>query len=270
MATPIGNLRDITLRALDVLSAAQAIYAEDTRVTSHLLATYGIKTTPIRCDAHTERAVADSIIQDVRAGKIVALVSDAGTPAISDPGAALVAACRDQNVAVFPIAGPCAAVAALSASGLMTPSFLFLGFLPAKSAARRSVLNTHAGLDATLVLYESPGRVVDTLGDIAAVMGERTIVIARELSKRFETFYRGVASNLVRELSDGDALRGEVVMLIEPGKGQQTKWDDAALDARLAELMKTLSLKEAVAKTAAESGLPRRDVYARALALGRE
>lgn len=269
VATPIGNLRDITLRALDVLNAAAVIYAEDTRVTGHLLSFYGIKTAVKRCDAYTEQDAVDDIVAAINKGLVVALVSDAGTPGISDPGAHLVAAVRAYNIDVFPVAGPCAAVAALSAAGLTAPHFLFLGFLPNKSAARRAVLREHETLDAILVVYESPGRVADTLADIAAIMGDRDVVIAREISKRFETFYSGSASELLRDMGD-DALRGEVVMLVAPGAGRRTTWDDAAVDARLMELLANMSLKEAVANVTAQSGRPRRDIYARALALDRK
>jgi 16S rRNA (cytidine1402-2'-O)-methyltransferase len=269
VATPIGNLRDITLRALDILAAADTIYCEDTRVTQRLLSAYGIQKQLERCDDHTEQRRAEAVVTAIREGKIIVFVSDAGTPGISDPGVALAAACHAANVVVSPVPGPSAAIAAVSAAGItQTSQFLFLGFLPPKSGARRKVFHAHLATEAILVLYEAPQRVKEALEDIQAIMGERQIFIGRELTKLHETLYRGTPSDLMDSVTHSN-FKGEVVMLILPSDENNTAWDDAKIDQELTKLMTDISLKEAVAKITALSGLPRKAVYARALGVGR-
>ena len=214
VATPLGNLRDVTLRALDVLGSADVIAAEDTRVTAALLRHYGIATRPLSLHEHNEARRAAHIESLLRAGKSVALVSDAGTPAVSDPGARLVAAIRSAGLPVVPIPGANAAVAAISAAGLEAERFAFLGFLPATPKARRELLATVARLPLALVIYEAPHRVARTVGLLAETLGgEREIVVARELTKKFEEYARGTVAELAQKFSDAPA-RGEVVILI--------------------------------------------------------
>lgn len=265
IATPLGNLRDITLRALDILAAADVIYCEDTRVTQKLCSAYGIKAALERSDEHTEMKRVVDIVRAIQEGKVIALVSDAGTPGISDPGMKIVAACRAQNMPVYPVPGASAAVAALSASGIVTDSFSFLGFLSTKSGVRRQDLQTWKNVPTTLIVYEAPQRVAALLQDIVVVMGQRRVIIAREITKLYERFYDGTPDALA-ELIDDDSFKGEVVVLIAPG-AQEAKEID--LDGLLQEALAKTSLKEAVAQVTAATGLPRKTVYARALALGR-
>jgi 16S rRNA (cytidine1402-2'-O)-methyltransferase len=264
VATPIGNLRDITLRALDVLNAAKVIYCEDTRVSQKLLSAYGIHAKLERCDEHTEDKRAVQIIQQIKDGKVIALISDAGTPGISDPGSKLVAALRVANTNIVAIPGPSAVISALSASGI-EGAFLFLGFLPVKSGARRKVLQEYKDLNAVIALYEAPQRVSELLADIAAILGERQVTIARELTKRFERFYVGTPETLQSQI-DHDDFKGEVVVLIHYGV-TESLWSEDKIDKALQSALKKSSLKQAVADVTAASGLPRKVVYARALAL---
>lgn len=262
----MGNLRDITLRALDILAAADVIYCEDTRMTQKLCTAYGIKAQLERSDEHTEMRRILDIIAAIQQGKIVALVSDAGTPGISDPGMKIVAACRAQNIPVFPVPGPSAAVAALSASGMVTDSFSFLGFLSTKSGVRRQDLAAWKDVRSTLILYEAPQRVAALLQDIAVILGQRRMVIAREITKLYERFYHGTPDTLAEQI-DSDDFKGEVVVLIAPGSGDEKAVVD--VDGLLKAALQKTSLKEAVAQVTAETGLPRKTVYARALALGK-
>lgn len=270
VATPIGNLRDITLRALDILLLADVIYCEDTRVTARLLSYYGLSKRLERCDDHTEARRAADIVTAINEGKVIVYVSDAGTPGISDPGVALAAACHAANVVVSPVPGPSAAIAAISAAGIeATSHFLFLGFMPPKSGARRKVFHEHQNMQAILVFYEAPQRVAEMLEDIQAILGERQIVIGREITKLHETFYRGTPSTL-KEAADGPNFKGEVVVLILPATEAEIGWSDEKIDQELQALMNDVSLKEAVAVITSKSGLPRKTIYARALGLDRK
>lgn len=243
------------------------IYCEDTRVTQKLCSAYGIKAQLERSDEHTEMKRVVEIIAAVQQGKIIALVSDAGTPGISDPGMKIVSACRAQNIPVFPVPGASAVVTALSGSGMVTDTFSFLGFLSTKTGVRRQDLHDWKEIRSTLILYEAPQRVEALLQDIALVMGQRQVVIARELTKLYERFYSGTPETLLQQI-DNDDFRGEVVVLIAPSAGEEKKEVD--IDALLTEALKKVSLKEAVAQVTAETGLPRKTIYARALSLGRE
>lgn len=268
VATPLGNLRDITLRALDVLMAASVIYCEDTRRTAKLAQAYGITAKTVRCDAHTEKAHIDDIAARVQRGEKVALVSDAGTPAISDPGAALVAACRARNLPVIPIPGASAVTAALSVAGLMQNGFSFLGFLPPRSAARRQSLHAWAQSELPLVLYEAPQRVAGLLEDIQAVMGARHCFIARELTKNFEQFYSGTTDKLQEFVTD-ESFKGEVVLIVHPAD-VNAEINENTNEDLLRETLQQFSLREAVAHVTAKTGLPRKQIYAQALKLQRE
>jgi 16S rRNA (cytidine1402-2'-O)-methyltransferase len=267
VATPIGNLRDITLRALDILGQVDAIAAEDTRVTSVLIAHHGIRAHLLSLNEHNERRRAAEIIKMLEAGKRLALVSDAGTPAISDPGAALVRAVSDAGFAVVPVPGPSAVIAALSAAGLGSAQWLFVGFLPATAAARRSALEPLAALPFALVFYESPHRIQAALAALAATLGTaREVVIARELTKRFESIHRCLLGDAVAWIdADPDRQRGEFVLLVD-ARAAAAEPEDAH-DATLALLLAELPLARAVKLAVALTRAPKNRLYERALAL---
>ena len=263
VATPIGNLGDITLRAVETLKAADVVAAEDTRNTRALLAHLGISTRLVALHEHNERQGAERAIEWIREGKSVALVTDAGTPGISDPGALVVAAVRDAGLRVVPIPGASALTAALSASGLSFDGCVFAGFLPAKGAARREKLAALAAGPWAIALFEAPHRVADTLADLHEALGDRDVVIAREITKRFETIERmplAAASGRVRE--DPDRTRGEFVLVIE-GKAPAGAADDPL--PVLAALLAELPLKTAVALAAKITGAKRNELYQAAL-----
>ena len=264
VATPIGNLRDISLRALDVLAGADLVLAEDTRVTGKLLAAYGLSARQERHDEHAAERVRPKVMALLAEGKRVALVSDAGTPLISDPGYRLVREAAAAGHAVFPIPGASALIAGLSAAGLPTDRFLFVGFPPPKSAARRTFLAEFAGVRATLVFYEGGSRLADSLSDMAAVLGDREAVVCRELTKLYETFYRGPLAELAAN-PKLDAPKGEIVILVGPGRDIEATPADA--DAALADALSRLKPADAAAEVAKALGLPRRDLYRRALEL---
>lgn len=270
VATPIGNLGDITLRALRTLASADVVLAEDTRVTKTLLAHYGITTPLFSYHEHSGASVRDRMIGRLREGQTVALVSDAGTPLISDPGFRLVEAAIAEGLPVVPLPGASAVLAALVASGLPTDRFFFEGFLPPKSAGRRARLAALAAIPGTLVLYEAPHRLAAALADAQAVLGDRQAAVARELTKLYETVRRGTLGELVAAYPEGAAVRGEIVVLIAPSTdGARAEEAAATLDDRLGAALADHSVKDAAALVAIETGLPRRDVYARALALSR-
>ena len=266
VATPIGNLRDITLRALDVLAQADLVLGEDTRVTGKLLHAYGISAKLERHDEHAAERARPKAMAALAEGKRVALVSDAGTPLISDPGYRLVREVAAEGHAVFPVPGASALVAGLSAAGLPTDRFLFVGFPPPKSAARRTFLADLAGIRATLVFYEGGSRLADSLADMAAVLGEREAVVCRELTKLYETIYRGPLSTLAAD-PRLDAPKGEIVILVEAGRETEATAEDA--DAALADALTRLKPADAAAEVAKALGLSRRDLYRRAMELKR-
>ena len=266
VATPIGNLRDITLRALDVLRTADAIGAEDTRVTRQLLEHYGIDTRPFAIHEHNEARAAERVVELLRAGKSVALVSDAGTPAISDPGARLVLRVRAAGFRVVPIPGASALTAALSAAGLVDDGFLFHGFLPAQSARRKRELERLRALACPLVFYEAPHRVRETLRDLADTLGgERQIVIARELTKLFEAVHACALSEALAWLdADQHRSKGEFVLVVEGARGAADARAEEG-DRVLAVLLRAVPLKQAVQLAAEITGAKRNALYARAL-----
>lgn len=266
VATPIGNLRDITLRALDVLAQADLVLCEDTRVTGKLLHAYGISARLERHDEHAAERARPKAMAALAEGKCVALVSDAGTPLISDPGYRLVREAAAEGYAVFPIPGASALVAGLSAAGLPTDRFLFAGFPPTKSAARRTFLAELVGIRSTLVFYEGGSRLADSLADMAAVLGDREAVVCRELTKLYETIYRGSLSTLAAD-PRLDAPKGEIVILVEPGRETVATAEDA--DAALADALTRLKPADAAAEVASALGLSRRDLYRRAMELKR-
>lgn len=269
VATPIGNLRDVTLRGLSVLAAADAVLAEDTRVTRTLLAHYGITTPLLSYHEHSGEAFRERVVARLREGEALALVSDAGTPLVSDPGYRLVEAAAAAGIPVIPIPGASAILAALVASGLPSDRFFFEGFLPPRGAARRTRLAELAGVPGTLVLFEAPHRLTEMLADAAAMLGDRPAAVAREMTKLFETVRRGPLPALAEAYGAEAPPRGEIVVLVGPGAGPAPEQVAASLDERLAEALAGHRLKEAVALVAAETGRPRREVYARALALAK-
>jgi 16S rRNA (cytidine1402-2'-O)-methyltransferase len=268
VATPIGNLSDITLRALEVLKSVHVIAAEDTRMTSRLLERHGIAGKLMAVHEHNERASAERIAGLLAEGQSVALVSDAGTPAISDPGAKVVAAVRDAGYPVVPVPGPSAVVAALSASGFENSRFLFCGFLPARAGERRGVLADLANQPATLVFYEAPHRVIECVTDLCATLGgDRDIVFARELTKIHETIHRCRLDEAVAWLeADDNRQRGEFVLLVA-GAMEAGDNDAADIDGTLKILLDELPLKQAVALAVKLTGGSRNVIYERALVL---
>ncbi|HTI95429.1 MAG TPA: 16S rRNA (cytidine(1402)-2'-O)-methyltransferase [Rudaea sp.] len=263
VATPIGNLADLSPRAQEVLRRVDLIAAEDTRHSSTLLAQYGIVTHVLALHEHNEREKSEGLVQRLREGAQVALISDAGTPLVSDPGFRLVRAAREAGIVVSPVPGACAAIAALSAAGLPSDRFVFEGFLPAKSSARRAQLQTLAGETRTLIFYESSHRIEECLRDCVNIFGaERQGVLARELTKLYETILDGTLADLsARVASDSDQRRGEFVLLIA---GAAAEADAARLaeGRRVFEILRRELPPSRAAKIAAEiSGAPRKALY---------
>ncbi|MDD2720590.1 MAG: 16S rRNA (cytidine(1402)-2'-O)-methyltransferase [Gallionella sp.] len=268
VATPIGNLGDISLRALEVLAGVDVVAAEDTRNTSHLLKHHSIFAKQlVAAHQHNERGAAEKMVGLIQSGLSVAFVSDAGTPAVSDPGALLVQAVLAAGLRVIPVPGASAAVAALSASGLNAPHFLFYGFLPNKSAARRSALQALAGHPYTLVFYEAPHRIIECVADLSAVLGgERQIVLAREITKLFETIHScPLAEAEEWLLADANRQRGEFVVLVSGAEPAAGLSDDTR--STLAVLLEELPLKQAVQLSAKITGANRNELYQLALQL---
>jgi 16S rRNA (cytidine1402-2'-O)-methyltransferase len=268
VGTPIGNLRDISLRALDVLKEVDAVAAEDTRVTARLLERYGIAKRLISVHEHNEQRAIGQVVQLLSAGKSLALACDAGTPAISDPGALMVSAVRAAGFAVIPIPGPNAAVAALSTAGLAAPHFLFYGFLPPRPAQRRRALTPLAALPYTLVFYEAPHRLADCVADLGSVLGgERGIVIARELTKLFESIHQCALADAGAWLAaDPDRGRGEFVLIVE-GAARAARGANEDARRTLELLLDDLPVRQAVTLAAKLTGGKRNELYKLALDL---
>jgi len=269
VATPIGNLGDISLRALATLASADLILAEDTRVTKVLLAHYGISTPLSAYHEHNAEEMRPRVMAKLAEGQRLALVSDAGTPLVSDPGYRLVEDAVGAGHGVTGVPGPSAVLAALVVAGLPTDRFFFEGFLPPRQAARRARLTEIGAIPGTIVLFESPRRLAEMLADAAAMLGPRPAAVARELTKLHETVRRGTLAELAALYAAGETARGEIVVLIGAGEGLPEAEQTDLVDDRLRAALAATSLKEAVAQVAAETGLPRRKVYARALELTR-
>ncbi len=266
VATPFGNLGDITLRALEILRSANVIACEDTRITRRLLSHYGVGTPTTAYHDHNAPTVLPRLIKRLQKGEIVALVSDAGTPLVSDPGYRLVQAVISEGIPVSTAPGPVAAIAALTLAGLPTDSFLFAGFLPTRQAARRRRLEGLSAVPAALIFYESPRRVPAALAAMADCLGDRPAAVVREITKIYEDVQRGSLGELAAAFAQSGPPRGEVVLVVGP-PATRASVDDAQIDAMLGQILATMSLRDAVDHVAAASGRQRRDVYQRALAL---
>lgn len=270
VSTPLGNLRDLSPRGVEVLRTADLLYAEDTRTAGRLLAELGISRSAKSCFDGNEDQRASEVLEHFAEGRSVALFSEAGTPAVSDPGYRMVRAAIDANVRVVPVPGPSAVLSALVASGLATDRFYFGGFLPRKAGARRQALGEVKNLDATLIYFESPMRTAETLSDMLAVFGDRSAVVARELTKTYEEFVRAPLSELFAKY-EHDRPLGEITLVVS-GATQGTADDNSeeALKAKAENLLaQGLSPKDAAQKLAFDTGIPRRQAYALILGLGR-
>jgi 16S rRNA (cytidine1402-2'-O)-methyltransferase len=263
VATPIGNLEDITLRALRVLRSADRIACEDTRQTQKLLNHFEIRTPTVSYHMHNEGPRAEELITELKQGARIAVVSDAGTPGIADPGGQIAAAAIAAGISVFPIPGANAAISGLIASGLPTDRFIFHGFLPAKAGQRKTALEELIRSDVTNVFYEAPHRILDTLQDIEAVFGSsQHVVIARELTKLHEEFIRGPVSELRAQLATRASVRGEIVLMLAPSPGEPSS-TQKSLAAEVTALMKSegMSEKDALKRVARERGIGKSEAY---------
>jgi 16S rRNA (cytidine1402-2'-O)-methyltransferase len=264
VATPIGNLEDISLRALRILKEVDLIACEDTRHTAKLLTHYGISTPRESYHQFNEESRAPRLIQMLRDGKSIALVSDSGTPLVSDPGYELVSSCRKEGIQVIPIPGPSAAIAALVGSGLPAESFFFAGFLPSRGSLRKRRLEELAGVPATLILYEAPHRILDSLEDMVAILGARRASIAREITKVHEELLHGTLPELLELLRARPRIRGEITLIIERGESApaNTSWP-ASLRQHLEEVMQKTGLprNEALKSIAKQRGISRKQAY---------
>ena len=269
VATPIGNLSDVTIRALDTLAGADIVACEDTRVTKRLLDRYGINAKVIAYHEHSGPAAHRRLLDALGEGNSVALVSDAGTPLVSDPGALLVTDAIAAGHRVVPIPGPSSLAAALSTSGLPTDEVLYLGFLPSKAKARRTYLEVAAPIVATLAIFESPNRIASLLDDAAQILGrDRHATVCRELTKIHETFDRGTLAELATRYADRD-VKGEIVLVIAP-PAEVAPPEEADVNAMLKDALKSAGVKEAADRIAIATGLSRRALYQRALKLKSE
>lgn len=268
VATPIGNLRDITIRALETLAAASVILCEDTRMSARLLDHYGIRGRRIALHEHNERAKAEEIVSRIAAGAAIALISDAGTPLLSDPGFPLIRAMAEAGQPVFPIPGASALLSALVVAGLPTDAFAFHGFLPPKAGARVNALKALRDSRETLVFYESPRRLDDTLAAMAELWGTRQAAVALELTKRFERVHRGTLPELAAQFADTET-KGEAVIVVA-GAAEAAAPDAADWQAALVAAMADQPLRAAVDAVAEKFGLKRKEVYDAALALKAE
>lgn len=272
VATPIGNITDLSPRARYVLSKVDLIAAEDTRHSGSLLRQFSISTPLIACHDHNELEAIEKILHVLSKGKCVALISDAGTPLISDPGYKIVCHARDNGYQISPIPGACAMVTALSAAGMPTNRFSFEGFLPPKKSARENYLKSLVDYTGSLIFYESPHRVLDAIGSMAEVLGrERKVVLARELTKRYETFISGTLESLLEIIAeDKDQQRGEMVIIVEGRQGDDVGSQEESADRILSILLEECSVKQATALAVKITGLKKNYLYQRAMDLSKE
>lgn len=265
VSTPIGNLRDITLRALDALAGADRVYAEDTRVAARLLDAYGISARVLPYHDHNGAKMRPGILEALAAGERIVLISDAGTPLISDPGYKLVREAVDAGYPVRALPGASALLTGLAAAGLPSDAFFFAGFLPPKAGARRNRLKDLSAIPGTLVFYETGPRIAACLADISQTLGDREIVVARELTKKFEEYRRGPASVVARYYQDQGAPKGEITLFVAPPGDEIPEALD--IDAELSSLIVSQGVKGAATLLAQRTGLNKRDLYARAQAI---
>jgi 16S rRNA (cytidine1402-2'-O)-methyltransferase len=262
VATPIGNLEDITFRAVRILREVDRIACEDTRHTRKLLDHYQIATPLVSYHEHNEQTRSEELLRELEAGKSIALVSDAGTPLIADPGYRLVRKAREQGIRVTPVPGPSALLAALSAAGLATDSFTFAGFLPSKKSQRRKLLEDRKGAAETLVFYEAPHRILEALDDIAEILGPRPMVLARELTKIHEEFLTGTPAEIREQLATRPAIKGEFTILIARNEAPQI--DETPLEAAMEALTSAgVPRMEAMKTLARQRGMSKHEVYKR-------
>ena len=266
VSTPIGNMDDISLRALDTLAGVDRIACEDTRHTGKLLERHGINARLLPYHEHNAEHMRPAIMARLTHGETLALVSDAGTPLISDPGYKLVRKVIASGIYVTALPGPSAALMALTLSGLPSDRFMYAGFLPPKSGARRKALGELAAINATLIIFESSRRLAASLADMTEMLGARDIAVAREMTKLHEEVVRGDLADLAAHYADISAPKGEIVIVVGP-PAAPPELTDEFLDARLTELLQSASVRDAASQLAAESGLARRDLYTRALLL---
>ena len=264
-ATPIGNLADITYRAVNVLNCVDLILCEDTRVSAKLLSHYEISTKCIAYHDHNAARVRPQVLEKLKSGAAIALISDAGTPLISDPGFKLVREAADLGIEILSVPGPSSPIAALSIAGLPSDRFLFLGFLPAKTHARRQVLSEVSGINSTLVFLETGPRLIKMLRDVIDVLGPRRGVVAREMTKLYEEVSRGTIDQLIEKFSEVARVKGEIVVIIEPPAEKSFEADE--IDGLILEHLHSTSLKETAAKVAEITGIAKRKIYTRALSL---
>ena len=269
VATPIGNLADITLRALETLAAADILACEDTRVTRVLLDRYGIRRRMLAYHEHNEAEAAPRLVAMVESGQSVALASDAGTPLVSDPGFRLVQTAQERGIRVVPVPGPSAVLAALTAAGLPTDSFMFAGFLSSKAGQRRSRLETIQSVPATLVFFESPRRLAESLAAMSETLGDRQAVVARELTKAFEEVRRGSLAELVAHYGEVGAPKGEVVICVAP-PGEETTTGAEEVDRLLLALAAEMPASKAAGEAARMTGGKKSELYQRLLVLKEE
>lgn len=266
VATPIGNLGDVTVRALATLAAADAVLCEDTRVTPKLLERYGIRVRSLSYHEHNAARLQDQLLERLKAGEALALVSDAGMPLVSDPGQRLVAACAAAGIAVTVVPGASAVLSALALSGLASEPFTFLGFLPAKAGERKRWLQQFMPTPTTLICFESPNRIVDTLAAIAEISPQRQVAVTRELTKLHEEVLRGSATDVAQLLASRDSIKGEITLVIGPPVAEETVAGEAEIEAAISAALAELPASQAAAQVAKSLGLAKKDVYARILA----
>jgi 16S rRNA (cytidine1402-2'-O)-methyltransferase len=265
-ATPIGHLGDVTVRALTTLAACDILLCEDTRTTARLLERYGIRTRLLAYHEHNAARVRPAILRELDSGLAVALVSDAGMPLVSDPGYRLVTACVAAGIPVTAVPGASAVLTALALSGLPSDRFCFLGFLPAKTGERKKLLDEFGSVAATLIAFESPHRILDALGDIAACYGTRPMALGRELTKLHEEVLRGSAAELAATLTERPSIKGEITLVVAPPDAMAARVSDAEVAAAITLALKVLPASKAAAEVARQFNLSKKDIYARILA----
>ncbi len=263
VATPIGNLGDMSLRALDILAAADFVACEDTRVSGKLMNAFGLKKALIKYNDHTSAAQRAGVLDKIKAGGVVALISDAGMPLVSDPGYKLVQACAQDGLYVTSAPGANAPLMALQLSGLPSDQFSFLGFLPPKSAARQKAFSAWKDSPGSLIVFETAPRLLAMLKDVRSILGERNVAVTRELTKMYEQVLRGSVVEVIKALEARGGVKGEIVVVIGPGEPAALSDDDVKTHVK--EALKTMSTKEAAAHVAVISGRPRKELYALAL-----